>query len=74
MNKALNNNVKLRKGKKLDKYICKDCNVAYYGYDYALCPYCDSLNSGEKQIFFIYFQIVFHMQMVNLNKWLDFVL
>ena len=48
MNKALNNNVKLRKGKKLDKYICKDCNVAYYGYDYALCPYCDSLNSGEK--------------------------
>lgn len=48
MNSPQNKNIKLIKGKHLDKYICKDCNKSYYGYDYALCPYCDSLNSGEK--------------------------
>lgn len=46
-NKA-NNEVKLRQGKRLEKYICKDCNKAFYEYDYNLCPHCDSVQSGDK--------------------------
>ena len=35
------------KGKKLEKYICKDCHQTFFNYDYNLCPYCDSMNSGD---------------------------
>lgn len=41
------NEYRIIKGKKLQKYICKDCHSTFYNYDYNLCPYCDSVQSGD---------------------------
>ena len=47
-NNSKNGNIKRIKGKVLRKYVCKDCHSTFYNYDYNLCPYCESLNSGDE--------------------------
>jgi ribonuclease HI len=48
-NNAKNIDIKRIAGKKLQKYICKDCNRAFYEYDHNLCHLegCDSIQSGD---------------------------
>lgn len=53
-NNAKNKEIKRARGKILRKYICKDCHQAFYNYDYNLCPFCDSVQSGkESKILYI---------------------
>ena len=31
----------------LTKYVCKDCGATFLGYNYNLCPHCESVQSGD---------------------------
>lgn len=51
-NKA-DNNIEVIQGKKLKKYICKDCNKSYFSYENNLCPDCNSSNGDITNTLYI---------------------
>lgn len=48
LNNAKNKDLELRENTRVEKYICRDCHRAFYEYNNNLCPYCDSIQSGER--------------------------